>query len=376
MTAQELDKVFEQNKWGGWDFRLRDDEAEYTPPHKIRYALVASLQDGSLADPNNFRIPSWIHIQAMNKAKADERTVQQFDPVSRNKTTPQLLKEFETKGLRIKARKALKERVPYVSFEEQQKILRTFFENASVDRLFALRYLDTHWDDYYKSNVNKVWREHHEMEAARVIIHHFPQDFVRDNRIELAKDYNYLQVRLRLPPTFPIDRKELSDSAYLYLCARQSLPISDKEAECLFYQNILDAIGSYYIGNPWRVHPKYSEQANYYDNSLCDIPTISSMVWSLGMLGKTEILLRFVEFNKKIYPMVERAKWQEVREEFGLLGLDIDYGKYDEAVLSYIEREEKRKADEASQLRFPMPSSFEEYVDQQVEIERSCNMPF
>ncbi|MBR5677901.1 MAG: hypothetical protein IKX20_07170 [Paludibacteraceae bacterium] len=323
MTAHELNNVFEQNNWDGWDTFENDEK--YSPSHKIRYALVASLQDESLAEPNNFRIPSWIRVQVEHKAKADQRTIHQFDPAPRNKTTAQLLKEFDTKGMRIKARKALKERVPYVSFEEQQKILRTFFENASVDRLFALRYLDTHWDDYYTPFVEKAWHEHHEMESARVICHHFPQSFVLDNRQDLAKDYNYLQVRLRLPSSFEIDREQLSDSAYLYLCARQSIPVRDEEAEELFYKNVLNAIGYYYIRNPWRVNPRWSKQPHITDNSLCDIPIISSMVWSLGMLGKTDILLRFVEFNKEIYPLVNQGKWQEIRDEFERRGFDFDY---------------------------------------------------
>ena len=359
MKAQELESIFQQNKWSGWDYT--EDKSEYIPPQKIRYALVASLRDDAIHGPNIFAIPGWIRDHAERKAKADERTVHQFDPAPRNKTTDQLLQDFVTKGLRVKARTALRERAPYVSFAEQQKILGTFFENASVDRLFALRYLDTHWDEYYTPFVEKAWREHHEMESARVICHHFSQSFILDNRQDLAKDYNYLQVRLRLPASFEIDREQLSDSAYLYLCARQSLPVHDDEAELMFFQNVLNSIANYYIKSTWNFNPVWSDRPKYTDNSLCDVPTVSSLVWSLGMLGKTDILLRFIDFNQKIYPLFNEEKWQEVKDEFKLLGLDLDYSKYDDSVL--IREHKKYTMGQNPDFELPPDIDFDAFIE-------------
>ncbi len=367
MTANELDQFIQQNDWktAPWE-----ENGDHVIPNKIQYALVASLQDDSLADPNEFNAPYWIHQLAESKARADYRTIHQFDPVPRNKPIAQLLKDYVTKGMKVKARSELKKRVPFVSFDEQKKILCAFFENASVDRQFALRFLDTNWDDFYAPFVEKAWCAFHEMAAARVIIHHFPADFILANRDALATDYNYLQVRLRLPSTFDINKERLSGSAYLYLCARQSIEVPDWIAERLFYQNMLNAIAGFYILSLWHVNPPFKEPQNGFEHNLCDVPTISSMVWSLGMLGKTDILLQFIDFHKTIYPLIYNQKWQDVRSEFDKVGLDLDYSKYDKSILV---REQRRAENEryrmANSLNVPWNDSnhdMDDYVDEHV----------
>ena len=317
MTAQELHKLVDQ----------------HTLPRKIRYALVVSLQDPSLADYSDYTVPYWINNEAQHKLKADERFAHQFDPAPRNKTIAQLMEEYATRGMKVPARVELKKRVQFVAFEEQRQVLLAFLNNVAVDRKFALKFLDGHWDEFYAQEVERIWLQHRDTEAAKLIVHHFPDAFISAHWEALAIDFNYLQVRLRLPADSPIDRERLSYSAYLYLCARQTLQVDDKEAERMFFQNALNAIGLYYIRSPWRIRPHWNEGDSLLeDHSLCDVPVISSMVWSLGMLGKTEILLRFNAFHEKVYPLVMQSQWEEIRAEFASLNLDLDYHVYDESI--------------------------------------------
>ena len=329
MTAQELDNRVDP----------------YSLPDKIRYALAVSLHDETLIAQDNNSCPYWIQSELKRKATADERFAHQFDPVPRNKPLKQVLKDYTTKGRIVKARAELKKRVPFASFSEQKQILCALFENISLDRQYALRFLDTNWDEFYTPYVERAWLLFHEWQAAKVIVHHFGLEFILANQEALANDYNYLQMRLRLPADTPIDRKRLADSAYLYLCARQSIPVSDKEAEHILYQNTLNTIGAAYIRT-----------------SVLDFRTISSMVWSLGVLGKTEILLRFADFQKHLDPLVTEKKWEDIRIMFSSLPASFDFSAYDQAIAAEAKR--------SHSIQSNIPFDLDAYVDEHVEAER------
>lgn len=298
MTAEELDK------------RVNP----FAIPNKIRYALAVSLHDETLIASDNYSCPYWIQSELKRKANADERFAHQYDPVPRNKPLKQLLKDYTTKGRIVKARAELKKRVPFVSFSEQKHILCAFFLNISIDRQFALRYLDTNWDEFYTPHVERAWHLFHEWQSAKVIVHHFPLEFILTHQDTLADDYSYLQMRLRLSSNAPKDRTRLADSAYLYLCARQSIPVSDTEAERILYQNTLNIIGAAYI------------------KTVLDLRTISSMVWSLGVLGKTEILLRFAAFQKSLDLLIIGKEWEDVRTMFRNLPISLDFSAFEQAL--------------------------------------------
>lgn len=324
MTSQELDALVPDGV-----------------PFKIRYALANSLQDERLADPDDYTCPYWIHNAVASKQRAFERAARQYDPVPRNRPLLQLLRDYHTKGRKIKARAELKKRVPFAAFAEQQQVLCAFLENVQTDRIFALKLIDQQWDEFYKPFVEKAWLAFGEKEAAKIIVHHFPTEYIVAQQKELAAAYNYLQVRLRLPADAPIDRERLSDSAFLYLSARLGLAVPDDEAERLFYQNMLDAIGTFYVQSPWNRQRMMT--VRFPEHSICDAPTISSMIWSLGILGKTDILLRFMDFQKEIYPLVVEGKWEEIKAAFLRVQPTIDTSRYDNAVIEEAVREGRLK---------------------------------
>lgn len=335
MTVQELDKRVDP----------------FALPYKIRYALAVSVHNETLITQDNYSCPYWIQSELQRKAKADEHFAHQFDPVPRNKPIKQLLKDYSTKGRIIKARAELKKRVPFVSFSEQKQILCAFFDGIAIDRQFTLRYLDTNFDAVYSPYVERAWRMFHEWQSAKVIVHHFPLEFILANQEALANDYSYLQMRLRLPPDAPIDRKRLTDSAYLYLCARQSIPVSDEESEHILYQNTLNIIGAAHI------------------KTVLDFRTISSMVWSLGVLGKTEILLQFADFQKALDSLVIGREWGDVRAMFSALPMSLDFSAFDQAITA----EAKLTNSILSDALFDLDA----YIDECVETEQmSFDKPF
>ncbi len=325
-------------------------------PYKIRYALAISLHDEKLGDIDDYADPNyWIRSELEHKAKADERFAHQYDPVPRNKPLKQLLKEYTTKGSIVKARAELKKRVLYASFAEQKQILCAFFENVTLDRQFALKFLDTNYDEFYAPYVERAWRQFHEWQSAKVIVHHFPVEFIQANQEALASDYIYLQMRLRLSPDAPIDRTRLEDSAYLYLCARQSIPVPNKKAEHMLYQNVLDTIG-----------------ASYIRTTVLDLRTVSSIVWSLGMLGKTEILLRFADFQKHLDPLVVEKKWEDVRAMFLSLPTSLDFTAFDRAITPRAPFEQYEQP-----IHADIPFNLDAYIDEHVEAEQNAfDSPF
>lgn len=286
---------------------------------KMEYALAISLTQADIAPHTD---PAWWIKEAWKRRdEAAEKTEHQYDPVPRNKTTRQLLKDQTIRGKITQARKELRARMPYVSFEEQRQIIFTFLAGTKTDRLFVFRYLDTHWDECYKDEVERLWLQYHEMESARVIVHHFPQQFIWDNAEQLSQDYLYLQVLLRLPATLNIDRSRLADSSYLYYCARKGIKVDDEEATRLLYQIVADniywlrSIGSGHWYNP--------------EDGLYCIPAVGSAVWSLGVLGKTNILLQFYDFERKARGLKEKNDYNGFRKELEQLHIPIDFTRLD-----------------------------------------------
>lgn len=373
MNALELDSIFAEHGWDGNGFLYRNYSVHegYTPPTNILYALVESLKDTSLLDINNDQVPYWIGLMAKKRAEANYQDLHKFDAVKRNKSITQLLKEYNTKGKKVKARVELKERIAYAAFSDQKKVICAFLDNVPMDRLFALKFLDTHWDEFYMSFVEKVWRLFHEMQAARVITHHFPTEFIINNQSDLIADYCYLQVRLRLPASYPVDKAKLSTREYLYLCARQAISITDVYAEKLFYQEILDHVADFFYNE--HIGPSSIEKIRKNGDLLNGIRVVNSMIWSLGMLGKTKILLQFIDFQRKVSASVIDNNWEEVRKTFENLPSALDFSSYDKVIQERTHRQQKVKNYNTCDENF----DWDAYIDDAVEVEQAAlDRPF
>ena len=309
---------------------------------KMKYALAISLTKADI-DPE-YGNPWWIDDAWKLRDEVAENTIHQYDPVPRNKTTRQLLEEQTVRGKVIQARKELRARMPYVAFDEQYQIILTFLAGNKTDRLFVLKFLDTHWDECYKDEVERLWNLYHEKESARVIVHHFPQQFIRENAEQLSTDYLYLQVLLRLPATLDLDRSRLTDSSYLYYCARKGIRLDDKEAKRLLYQIVAD---NYY----WRQAKWSGKREVVPEDGLYGIAAVGSAVWSLGVLRKTKILLQFYRFERKARGLREKDWRCGFRHELERLHIPIDFTRFDKgpAVYHYLPIEEEKKEEKSEE---------------------------
>ena len=96
-----------------------------------------------------------------------------------------------------------------------------------------------------------------EYEAAKVLTHYVSDEFIAEHFEQLAEDYRYLPVRLRMPASYPVDHSRLEAHELICLCARQHLPLTEQEA-----------------------------------SAVLSTPYTSSVLWALGELGFTNIILR------------------------------------------------------------------------------------
>lgn len=210
-----------------------------------------------------------------------------------------LLKDFNGIGKKQLARKELQVRLPYLTADEQKQVIYTFLDTeVKTDRVFVLKYLDKHFELMYLEAVKVVWELYHDFEAAKVLTHYAPDDFIVANFDQLVTDYRYLPVRLRMPSSTPVDRSKLEMHEFLYLCARQHLPITEEEAFAVLSNTIHRQLER--------------ERLNYEGLSLYKLTFIISILWSLGELGFENIILRFYLENERTKPLFTSSNRDDI----------------------------------------------------------------
>jgi len=251
----------------------------------ITCALVSSLPNDVKLEHHN-ELLEVFNVMAYSQRKWKERHAKlpQYRPAS------QVLAEFLSVGKRQTARKELRTRLPYLAADEQRQIIYAFLDSNKTDREWILNFLNTHWDSQYLDKVIEVFESNHDYESAQVLCNHAPAQYIQQHADDLAKVFFYFNVRICLPKEAPIDRSRLSDVDYLRLMATLKLEVSDAEAWNIFYQEILHSIdfnGSY---------TTYTE--------LAQLGNLNQVVWALGQLKKTDMLLWFAEINNQSKDMV------------------------------------------------------------------------
>ena len=213
----------------------------------------------------------------------------------------ELLAEFYGVGKRQAARKELQVRLPYLTAYEQKQVIYAFLDtDVKTDRVFVLKYLDTHFDPMYMKAVEVVWDLHHDYEAAKVLTHYASDEFIAAHFEQLATDYRYLPVRLRMSADYPVDRSRLEWHELIHLCARQHLSLTEQEAFAILSNTInLQLI---------------RENVAFEGNSLLRLSYVASIVWALGELGFQDILVRFWIENERTKPFFRLGNNEEVRQ--------------------------------------------------------------
>ncbi len=261
---------------------------------KILRAMVCSLSDTDKETLRNQETPYAI-TRILDSLDWEEQQIgHDYDikPQPKYRPADEVLKEFlnPKSGKKQAARKELQVRLPYLAEIEQKKTIYAFLDTeVKTDRVFMLKYLDEHFDPMYLKAVETVWELHHDFEAAKLLTHYAPIEFVIENQDQLANDYRYFPVRLCLPAETPIDRSRLEMHELIHLCARQNLPLTEREAFSILSKTTTIELG---------------QQVRFYDDdSLFGLPRISSIIWALGRLGYQDIITKFYVLNEKTKPL-------------------------------------------------------------------------
>lgn len=261
---------------------------------KILRAMVCALSDADKETLRNQETPYAI-TRILDSLDWEEQQIgHDYDikPLPKYRPAEEVLKEFlnPKSGKKQAARKELQVRLPYLAEIEQKKIIYAFLDtDVKTDRVFVLKYLDEHFDPMYLKAIEAVWDLYHDFEAAKLLTHYAPIEFVIENQDQLANDYRYFPVRLRLPAETPIDRSHLEMHELIHLCARQNLPMKKSEAFSILSKTLAIELG---------------QQVRFYDDdSLFGLPRISSIIWALGRLGYQDIITKFYVLNEKTKPL-------------------------------------------------------------------------
>lgn len=238
--------------------------------------------------------------------KAATMTEMRSEPL-KNETISALLKQFVDKRSRKVeiARTKLRYRFDKQDFQQQRKILAAFLAAAKQDRIWAYKQLQHWWDDRLYDEVRTLWELHHEEECGRVILLHFPMEYVYDNLAYLDRKENYFQLCVRLinHPSFQIDKGRLeelygtgkSDVAYLRILAYSNSKVQKGAATRILYEQIIR-----YLNENDSYSKEFEIQFNHHKHNC---PTtkwflvVSLIVGSMGELNLADELIAYEEWD-------------------------------------------------------------------------------
>lgn len=277
--------------------------AEHGAEERFIRALIRTLPESEWSVLENAQTPPVVRRAINTLYWEDDAFARQHEIKEQPKYRPvdEVLADFHGTGKKQAARKELQVRLPYLTAYEQKQIIYAFLDTeVKTDRVFVLKYLDTHFDPMYMKAVEVVWGLHHDFEAAKVLTHYASNEFIAENFEQLVQDYRYLPVRLRMPADYPVERRFQYWHEYLYLCARQHLPITEKVAFSILSNTI---------------HLQLSLVNMAFEGaSLIRLPFIFPILWSLGELGFIGIILRFYLEDERTKPLFKTGDWDEIRE--------------------------------------------------------------
>lgn len=276
--------------------------AEHGAEERFIRALIRTLPESEWSVLENAQTPPVVRRAINTLYWEDDAFARQHEIKEQPKYRPvdEVLADFHGTGKKQAARKELQVRLPYLTAYEQKQIIYAFLDTeVKTDRVFVLKYLDTHFDPMYMKAVEVVWGLHHDFEAAKVLTHYASNEFIAENFEQLVQDYRYLPVRLRMPADYPVERRFQYWHEYLYLCARQHLPITEKVAFSILSNTI---------------HLQLSLVNMAFEGaSLIRLPFIFPILWSLGELGFIGIILRFYLEDERTKPLFKTGDWDKIR---------------------------------------------------------------
>jgi len=230
-------------------------------------------------------------IRKMLKAPSEPR---------RNTPVAKLLPLYTNKksGKVVSAREELLHRFPYLDSNQQVQVAEAFLDGSLTDIETMSKYLMGHWDEMYRSVVEKAWLSYPCNDSlAKLVIRYFPLDYVMEHMPELKEfDCPMLAVRRCQAGEQPrIDDWPLTD--YLAIIYNSGMSMIEEDAIHLMKSYLISAAN--YDTEFGRV-PDYTRKSGIEHPSLIYLEGVRLMLYYLGGMGFTKALALFETMDGEI----------------------------------------------------------------------------
>ena len=271
----------------------------------------------------------------------------------KNESITSLLNDLDSKDnvTRLDARYRLRDRFKEQSHVTQTQIIRAFLHGSKEDRRWAYEncnYINHYnWDDSLLDDFKFVWEKHEEKQCARIIIQHFPVDYLIENIASLYPSENYeaLCVRLRNHPLFNLEIDRLKerygnhDLGFLLVQAKSHGTIEKGKASEILYKLIAHFI------NENKSVPKLYRCGMSMETCLMlgDVSTalfydIVTVLNCMGQLGLVDELLAYRKWDKKI-TLIYNKRMRLWEKEKIFLSDNEKWKLYCSVIVEYMPRE-------------------------------------
>ena len=230
----------------------------------------------------------------------------------KNESISSLLSDLDSKDnvTRLDARYRLRDRFKGQSHETQTQIIRAFLHGSKEDRRWVYFSLnDYYWDNSLLDDFKFVCEKYKEKRCERIIIQHFPVDYLIENIASLYPGENYeaLSIRLRNHPLFNLEIDRLKerygnhDLGFLLVQAKSHGTIEKGNASEILYTLIAYFINeNKSVPNLYRCGMSMETCLMLGDVSTALFYDIVTVLNCMGQLGLVDELLTYRKWDKKI----------------------------------------------------------------------------
>ena len=230
----------------------------------------------------------------------------------KNESISTLINDLGSKDnvTRLDARYRLRDRFKGQSHVTQTHIIRAFLHGSKEDRRWVyFIFNDYYWDDSLLDDFRFVWDKYKEKQCERIIILHFPVDYLIENIASLYPGENYeeLSIRLRNHPLFNLEIERLKerygnhDLGFLLVQAKSHGTIEKGKASEILYKLIAHFINEIKsVPNLYRCGMSMESCLMFGDVSTALFYDVEFVLNCMGRLGLVDELLAFQKWDKKV----------------------------------------------------------------------------
>ena len=219
----------------------------------------------------------------------------------RNTPVATLIKNYVNKksGKVTDSRQEIQRRFDYLDWKDQKKIISAFLESGKTDRQWAYSKALNYWDESFVPRIKELWEQLHEKMCSRVVIHHFPLEYLSQNIDKFTDDGDYFFICMRTAwdKSFVIDRDRLSKTEYLAVLYHTGRTIDTAEAETLLYDVVHDICLDC---DPMSALDRFTDDSKGHIFSPKSFHFVNSAYYYLQMMGHVYLTTLFDIWNEKV----------------------------------------------------------------------------